>query len=80
LFFKISKREFEFPVRDAGRALTLGYLTECCTGNKAGVFDRTIDVHISNLRKKLHAHRSLDHIKTVRSGYLPASRRPIEEF
>jgi len=70
----------EVLVRNAGRALTREYLTDAALGRKLGVFDRTIDVHISNLRKKLDAHRGLDHIKTVRgSGSLLAPRRANEE-
>lgn len=35
------------------------------------IHDRSIDMHVSNLRKKLHAHRDQELIKTVRgSGYL----------
>ena len=34
-------------------------------------FDRSIDVHVSNLRKKLGAAEGRDRIKTVRgTGYL----------
>jgi DNA-binding response OmpR family regulator len=70
----------EVLVRNAGRALTREYLTDAALGRKLGVFDRTIDVHISNLRRKLDVHRGLEHIKTVRgSGYLLASRRANEE-
>jgi DNA-binding response OmpR family regulator len=70
----------EVLVRNAGRALTREYLTDAALGRKLGVFDRTIDVHISNLRKKLDAHRGPDRIKTVRgSGYLLAPRRTNEE-
>jgi len=66
----------EIMVRNAGRALTREYLTGAALGRKLGPFDRTIDVHISNLRKKLDAHHGPEHIKTVRgSGYLLASRR-----
>ena len=70
----------EILVRNAGRALSREYLTDAALGRKLGVFDRTIDVHISNLRKKLDVHRGVEHIKTVRgSGYLLASRRRTEE-
>ena len=70
----------EALVRNAGRALSRDYLTDAALGRKLGAFDRTIDVHISNLRKKLDAHRGLDHIKTVRgSGYLLAPRRASED-
>ena len=70
----------EALTRNAGHALSREYLTDAALGRKLGIFDRTIDVHISNLRKKLDAHRGVDRIKTVRgSGYLLASRRTNEE-
>lgn len=70
----------EVLVRNAGRTLTREYLTDTALGRRLGAFDRTIDVHISNLRKKLDEHRGIERIKTVRgSGYLLAPRRPNEE-
>jgi two-component system response regulator CpxR len=50
-------------------------LTETVLGRTLGPFDRVIDVHISNLRKKLGAAHTDDRIKAVRgSGYLFALR------
>jgi DNA-binding response OmpR family regulator len=70
----------EVLVRNAGRTLTRDYLTDIALGRKLGTFDRTIDVHISNLRKKLEEHPGIQRIKTIRgSGYLLAPRRPSEE-
>jgi len=70
----------EVLVRNAGRALTRDYLTDIALGRKLGTFDRTIDVHISNLRKKLEEDPGIQRIKTIRgSGYLLAPRRPSEE-
>lgn len=70
----------ELLVRNAGRALSREYLTEVALGRKLGAFDRTIDVHISNLRKKLDEHRGVQRIKTIRgSGYLLAPRKPTED-
>ena len=68
-------------VRNVGRILTREYLTDLTLGRKIGSFDRTIDVHISNLRKKLDDCGASQHIKTIRgSGYLMArSRRGKEE-
>jgi DNA-binding response OmpR family regulator len=65
----------EVLLRDAGRVLTREQLTESVLGRKLGTFDRVIDVHVSNLRKKLgHAHGE-ERIKTVRgSGYVFALR------
>jgi two-component system response regulator CpxR len=40
-------------------------------GRKLGSFDRVIDVHISNLRKKLGRAHGEERIKSVRgSGYV----------
>lgn len=63
-------------VRNVGRILTREYLTEVALGRKLGAFDRTIDVHVSNLRKKLEECRGNQHLKTIRgSGYLLAPSR-----
>ena len=71
----------EVLVRNAGRALTRDYLTDVALGRKLGAFDRTIDVHISNLRKKLETHSGVERIKTIRgSGYLLAPRPAGEEL
>lgn len=70
----------ETLVRNVGRILTREYLTDIALGRQLGSFDRTIDVHISNIRKKLDDRHVNQHIKTVRgSGYLLApSRKDIE--
>jgi DNA-binding response OmpR family regulator len=58
-------------LRDAGRVLSREQLTESVLGRKLGPFDRVIDVHVSNLRKKLGASEHGPRIKSVRgSGYL----------
>ncbi|HEY1902032.1 MAG TPA: response regulator transcription factor [Terracidiphilus sp.] len=70
----------EALVRNAGRPLTREYLTDTALGRKLGTFDRTIDVHISNLRKKLDTREGIERIKTIRgSGYLLAPRASNEE-
>jgi DNA-binding response OmpR family regulator len=69
----------EVLVRNPGRALSREYLTGIALGRKLGAFDRTIDVHISNLRRKLDEHRGIQRIKTIRgSGYLLAPRKAAE--
>lgn len=71
----------EALVRNAGRALSRDYLTDAALGRKLGSFDRSIDVHISNLRKKLDTHGDVERIKTIRgSGYLLAPRPFGEEL
>ena len=65
----------ETLLRDAGHVVTREALTETVLGRTLGPFDRVIDVHISNLRKKLSAAHTDDRIKAVRgSGYLFALR------
>ncbi len=70
----------EVFVRNAGKTLTRDFLTDAAMGRSLGVFDRSVDVHISNLRRKLNNDPELERIKTVRgSGYLLAPRRTEEE-
>lgn len=57
----------ETLVREAGRIVSRERLTEIVLGRELRAFDRVIDVHVSNLRRKLGNER----IKTVRgAGYL----------
>jgi two-component system response regulator CpxR len=59
----------EYLVRAAGRIVSRDELTSAVYRRAASPFDRALDVHISNLRKKLGRHGAL--IRTVRSvGYL----------
>jgi DNA-binding response OmpR family regulator len=70
----------EVLIRNAGQTLTREQLTDVALGRELGLFDRTIDVHISNLRKKLDGPEGLQRIKTIRgSGYLLIARRPSKE-
>ena len=70
----------ETLVRNVGRILTREYLTDIALGRKLGSFDRTIDVHVSNLRKKLDEQHASQRIKTIRgSGYLLAPSRTGRE-
>jgi DNA-binding response OmpR family regulator len=65
----------EMLLREAGRVVTREELTESVLGRKLGPFDRVIDVHISNIRKKLGASERGQRIKSVRgSGYLFVAR------
>jgi len=62
----------EILLREAGRVVTREYLTEKVLGRAFTAYDRSVDVHLSSLRKKLgHKIGDLDRIKTVRgSGYI----------
>ena len=59
----------EFLVNSAGRIVSRDELTSALYRRRATKFDRTLDMHICNLRKKLGRHGDL--IRTVRGvGYL----------
>lgn len=61
----------EALLRSAGNVVTREQLTETVLGRKLGPFDRVIDVHVSNLRKKMSAATDEERIKAVRgSGYM----------
>jgi two-component system response regulator CpxR len=65
----------EVFMREPGRILSREQLTEAVLGRKLGPFDRVIDVHVSNLRRKLGTAQGGQRIKAVRgSGYLFAAR------
>ena len=58
----------EVLLRQAGRVVPRDTLMESMYNRKATPFDRSIDMHVSHLRKKLEAGREL--IKTIRGvGY-----------
>jgi DNA-binding response OmpR family regulator len=66
----------EVFMREPGRVLSREQLTESVLGRKLGAFDRVIDVHVSNLRRKLGVPQAGQRIKAVRgSGYLLAPRQ-----
>jgi DNA-binding response OmpR family regulator len=61
----------EMLMQHAGRIVTREELTETVLGRKLGPFDRVIDVHVSNIRKKLGMNHGVERIKAIRgSGYL----------
>ena len=62
----------EALLHHAGQVVTREHLTEAVLGRKLGPFDRVIDVHVSNVRRKLtHAADAGERIKAIRgSGYL----------
>ena len=65
----------ELLLRQAGHIVTREHLTESVLGRKLGPFDRVIDVHISNIRKKLGPSDHGQRIKSIRgSGYLFVAR------
>jgi len=64
-------------LREAGRVVTREALVDEVLGRKFSPFDRSIDMHVSKVRKKLGDSESGDHIKTIRgAGYIFALARP----
>src|SRR5579863_9158579 len=64
-------------LREAGRVVTREHLVDAVLGRKFSPFDRSIDMHVSKVRKKLgDSDNGSDHIKTVRGvGYIFAHPR-----
>jgi two-component system response regulator CpxR len=61
----------EIFVRHLGEVLSRERLAEDVLGRVLGPFDRSIDVHVSNLRKKLGDGETAEHIRAVRGeGYV----------
>lgn len=71
----------EVLVRNVGKVLSRDYLIDAAMGRSLGFADRSVDVHISNLRKKLSTNRGVERIKTVRgTGYLLTPRPGNEDL
>ncbi len=64
----------------AGQVVSREELAEKVLGRKLAIFDRSIDVHVSSLRKKLGAQvNGLDRIKAIRSvGYMYTKTRETD--
>ena len=69
----------EVLLREAGRVVTREELVSAVLSRKFSPFDRSIDMHVSKVRKKLgDVNGEVEHIKTVRGvGYILA--RPREK-
>jgi len=64
----------ELFLRSAGRVVSRESIAENVLGRRLSPFDRSVDVHVSNLRKKLDPSGTADRIKTVRgTGYIYAT-------
>jgi len=66
----------EIMVREAGTVVSRDDLSRQALGRRAGAFDRSLDVHLSNLRRKLGPLAGGgERIKTVRGvGYIYVKR------
>ena len=78
---RVELTTFEFDIlellmRSAGRVLSRDTLMENFYNRKATAFDRSIDMHISHLRKKLERGENL--IKTIRGVGYQFCRTPEE--
>jgi len=78
---RVELTTFEFDIldllmRSAGRVLSRDALMENFYNRKATAFDRSIDMHISHLRKKLERGENL--IKTIRGVGYQFCRTPEE--
>ncbi|WP_371193615.1 response regulator [Glaciecola sp. SC05] len=61
-------------MKHAGQLLTKDQLSEQVLGRKLAPFDRSLDMHVSNIRKKLAHHGATEIIRTVRgNGYMMAA-------
>lgn len=72
---QLTSVEFDLLVallREAGKIINKEDLSQTVLGRRLSPFDRSLDMHISNLRKKLGVHPDgNDRIKTIRSvGYI----------
>ncbi len=67
----------EVLLREAGRVVTRERLANAVLGRKFSPFDRSIDMHVSKVRRKLgDSEGGMEHIKTVRGvGYIFARPR-----
>jgi DNA-binding response OmpR family regulator len=71
----------EHLIKNRGSVVSRETLAEAALGRKLGLLDRSIDVHVSRLRRKLGecSAENEDLIKAIRgSGYLYAAMRPEE--
>jgi len=71
---ELTGTEFEMLtclVENHGQIVSKEVLSEQVLGRKLSAFDRSIDMHVSNIRRKLKAAGEQEKIKTIRgSGYL----------
>jgi two-component system response regulator CpxR len=58
-------------MQSAGKVVTREFLSNSVLGRRFDPFDRSIDMHVSKIRRKLDGTEGGEHIKTIRSvGYI----------
>ncbi len=58
----------EILLRAAGNIISREQLARSALGRDLGIYDRSVDMHVSRLRKKLgHKYNGIDRIKTIRA-------------
>jgi len=58
-------------LKNAGEIISKEQISEQVLGRRLAAFDRSIDMHVSNIRKKIAEHISDERIKTIRgTGYI----------
>ncbi len=79
-FTSVEFNLLEALLRDAGRVITRERLATLVLSRKFSPFDRSIDMHVSKVRKKLgDTDGGTEYIKTVRGvGYIFALPREVE--
>ena len=61
-------------IKHAGDIVSKEQISEQVLGRRLAAFDRSIDMHVSNIRKKIAEHIEPERIKTIRgSGYILVS-------
>jgi two-component system response regulator CpxR len=79
-FTSVEFNLLEALLRDAGRVVTRERLATLVLSRKFSPFDRSIDMHVSKVRRKLgDTDGGTEYIKTVRGvGYIFALPREVE--
>ncbi len=63
-------RMLELLMRSPGKPVPREQLSRCALGRSLSLHDRSVDTHISNLRRKLACHEDVPQIRSVRAaGY-----------
>jgi len=70
----------EILLRAAGHVVTREQLAQDALGRDLVAYDRSVDMHVSHLRKKLgHKYRGIDRIKTIRGvGFVYTIPNPFD--